>query len=85
MVQIFMSRAHRLLFSTAGKNAQLMMVTIEKQCFVAANLSLSNSVIVLFVFVAVSLEINRRHYFQSNLHSLVHSTTKKKLYGGTPS
>jgi len=31
--------------------------------------ALSNSVIVLFLSVVVSVEINRRHYFQSNLRS----------------
>ena len=36
---------------------------IEKQCF-----AISNSVIVLFISAAVSMEINRRHQFQGNLH-----------------
>jgi len=63
LVQIVTSTARRLLL-TAGEKTQLTMVTVEKPCFVAENLP--NSVIVLFVFVVVSMEINRRHYFQSN-------------------
>jgi len=38
---------------------------IEKECFVA---SPPNSAIVLFVSAVVSMEINRRHYFCSNIH-----------------
>ena len=64
LVQIVTSTARRLLL-TAGEKTQLTMVTVEKPCFVAENLP--NSVIVLFAFVVVSLEINRRPYFQSNL------------------
>jgi len=37
LVQIFTSLAHRLLFIT-GDNAQLMVVTVLKRCFVAENL-----------------------------------------------
>jgi len=36
LVQIFISAACRLLF-IAGKNAYLMVKTVEKQCFVAEN------------------------------------------------
>jgi len=39
----------------------------EKQHFIA-EFALSNSVIVLIVSVVVSMEINRMHYFWSNLH-----------------
>jgi len=37
LVQIVMSAACRLLF-TAGKNAQLMVVTMLKKCFLAEDL-----------------------------------------------
>ena len=36
--------------------------------FCSCKFALSNSVIVLFVSVVVSMEINRRHYFQSDWH-----------------
>ena len=39
---------------------------VAEQCFVT-EFSLSNSFIVLFASVAVSTEINRRHYFSSDL------------------
>jgi len=45
---------------------------VEKQCFVAKNFSLSNSVIVLFVSIVVFMEINRRHYFRSGLRTHVY-------------
>ena len=64
LAQIDTSAACRLLFIT-GKNAPIRAVTIEKH-FVAENL-LQEIVTVLSVLVAVSLETNRRHYFQSNL------------------
>jgi len=38
----------------------------EKQCFVAENL-LYQTVLLCFVSVVVSMEINRRHYFWSSL------------------
>jgi len=41
---------------------------VEKQSFVAENL-LHQVVLLYFVSVVVSVEINRRHYFQSNLHT----------------
>ena len=41
----------------------------EKQHFIA-EFALSNSVIVLIVSVVVSMEINRRQYFQSKLRIL---------------
>ena len=53
-MQIFTSAACRLLFIT-GENVQLMVVTVEKPCFVA----LSKSVIMLFVSVVISMEINQ--------------------------
>ena len=61
-----MSKACRLLF-IADENAELMMVTVEKLVLYSREFSLLNSVIVLFESVVASMEINRRHYFQSNL------------------
>ena len=47
----------------------LMVVNIcGKRVFCSQKFALSNSVVMLFVSVVVSMEINRRHYFQSNLH-----------------
>lgn len=66
LVQMFTSAACKLLF-IAGENAHLMVVTIEKKMFCNLEFALSNSVIVLFVLV--SMEIIRRHYFWSNLCS----------------
>ena len=60
LVQFFLSMACRLLLTT-GENAQLMFVTMV--CI--WEFSLSNSVIVLFVSVVLSMEINKRHYFWS--------------------
>jgi len=40
---------------------------VEKRSSVDENLSVSNSVIVLFGSIIVSMEINRRHCFQNNL------------------
>ena len=71
MVQIFMGTVCRLLV-TAGENAKLMVVTALKKCSVAEKL-LSNSAIVLFVVVVV-MEIDRKHYFWSDLHKLTAST-----------
>ena len=63
-----MSKVCRPVFIT-GESAQLMVVPVFKKkkiyiyiyCFVIENLSSS------VVVVVVSMEINRRHYFQSNL------------------
>ena len=41
--------------------------------FCSWEFALSNSVIVLFVSVVVSMETNRRHYFQSDTHTHVQS------------
>ena len=46
---------------------------VEKQCFVADNVS------VLFVAVAVSMEINRRHYFQSNHVDMLKDLSSKPM------
>ena len=60
-----MSTACRHLFNS-GEIAQLIVVTMLNNS-VADNFALSNSVIVLFVSVVVSMEVNRMHYFQNNL------------------
>ena len=54
-----MSTACRHLF-ISGEIAQLIVVTMLNNS-VADNFALSNSVIVLFVSVVVSMEINKRH------------------------
>ena len=56
-----------LLF-IAGKNAQLMVVTVLKKNVCSWEFVLQNSVTVLFVSVVVSMEIKQTHYFQSGLH-----------------
>ena len=58
-MQIVTSTACRLFF-IAGENAQLVVVTVLKQCFADENF-LYQSVVVLFVAVIVSTEIKRRH------------------------
>ena len=66
LVQICINTAWRLSF-VAGKKAKLIMLTMLKTyCSVAENL-LYPSVILFFAVVVVSVEINRRHYFQSDL------------------
>ena len=55
-----------LLFIT-GDSAQLMVVTMLQNNVLQLRIfALSNSVIVLLLSVAVSMEINRSHYFQSD-------------------
>jgi len=44
------------------------MVTILKITFCSKEFSLLNSVIVLFEPFVVSMEINRRYWFESNMH-----------------
>lgn len=46
---------------------------VEKLCFVAANLPYG-TVIVLFISVVVSMEVNSRHYFQSDLRVSLYGT-----------
>jgi len=66
-VHIFISAAWRLLFIN-GEKAELMLVNMLKIKVVCGwEFALSNSVIVLFVSVGISMEIKRRHYFQSDL------------------
>ena len=58
-------------------NAQLMVVTMLKnKCFVPENLS--NNVIVLFVSVVNSIDINGKHYLWSDLHSNVEKHSNRK-------
>lgn len=63
-----MSVECRLLFF-ASKNAQRMVMTVlkKKWHFAADNFFQSNSIIVLFVLIVVSMEINNRHFFWSKL------------------
>jgi len=42
---------------------------VERNTFCCQEFALSDSVIVFFVSVEVSMEINRRHYFWSNLQA----------------
>ena len=65
-MQIFTSTACWLLF-IAGEIASLMVVTILRNSVELREFALSNSVIVLFVSVVVSREINRKCFFQSTL------------------
>jgi len=45
---------------------------VNKMVFCSQEFALSNSVIVLFVSIVVSMEINRRHYFRSGLRTYIH-------------
>lgn len=54
-----------LHISITGKKALLMVVTVENHCSVAENLL--SCVILFFVVVIVSIKINMRHYFRSDL------------------
>jgi len=56
---------HRLFFHGWQKCAAHGGDCAEKYYFVAESLSIS--VVVLFVFFAIPVKINRRHYFQSHL------------------
>ena len=67
LVKIFMSMAHRLLFTAGEKCTATGSGYVEKQCFVAEYLFNQNSAVVLSVSAAVSIEINRRQYFWSDL------------------
>ena len=60
LVQILSSTEYRILFIT-GENAQLIVVTTLKKCFVAENF-LYQVVSLCFVSVVVSTEVNRRYY-----------------------
>ena len=65
LVQIFTSTTCKLFFITSKKCIIKGGDYIEKIFFCSWEFALSRSVIVLFV--VVSMEINRRHYFWSNL------------------
>ena len=73
------SMACRLLF-IAGKDEQLM-VLCWKTVFCSWEFALSNSVTVLFVSIAVSMEMNRMHYIQGNLCRYIMPWTSHKVYG----
>jgi len=66
LVQAFMGMACRLLF-IADENAELMVVTMLKNGVLYLRLC-SISVTVLIATVVISTEINRWHYFWSDLH-----------------
>ena len=66
LVHIFMSLECGLLFN-AGKNAQLIMVTVLKNN--VFYLRIYQIVCCALSICVVSTEIYRRHYFQSNLHT----------------
>ena len=62
-------------------NAQLMVVTMLKnKCFVPENLS--NNVIVLFVSVVNSIDINGKHYLWSDLHRIRFKKKSLRLWLG---
>ena len=63
-------------------NAQLMVVTMLKIVLCSWEFSLSNSVLVLFVSIVVSMEINRRHYCRSNLCNFKLAGTSENLSSG---
>lgn len=66
-MKIFTRVACRPLF-IAGKNAELMVATMLKNSIWQLRSCSVQYVIVLFVSVLVSVEINRRHYLRSDLH-----------------
>ena len=78
LVQIFMSTARRLLLIT-NKNAQLMVVIMLNNNLCSWEFALSTSGIVLFASAALFVEINRRHYFWSDLHSIGIEWSSKEL------
>ena len=69
----FYKRGMQALSLITGKRAQLMVVTTlkckAKKVSCSREFALSNSAVVLSVAAGVSMEINRMHYFRSNLHS----------------
>ena len=80
-VQIFSHATCRLLFIT-DKNGQLKQWLCWEIDFWSWEIILSNSVIVFFVSLVFSMEINRRHYFQSNLQiqSILAFVYRKKFW-----
>jgi len=69
LVQTFTSMAHRLLFT--GQIHSSGWWLHWEMAFCSWEFALSTSVIVLFVSVVVSMEINRRNYFQSDFWRLL--------------
>ena len=67
-MQIFKSTACRLLFNTS-ENVYLMRVTILKNSVLLSRICSVKQCHGALVSVVVSMEINRRHYFQSDLHT----------------
>ena len=67
-IYLFLQVQHAGSCSTPAKNAELMVVTMWKNR-VSSLTTWSNSVTVLFVSVVISMEISRKHYFQSNIHT----------------
>ena len=65
LVQIFTRVVCRLLFM-AGENRWWWLCW--KGVFCSWEFALSNSVIVLFVSIVVSMEINKRRYFWNNVY-----------------
>lgn len=63
----FYKHCMRLLL-VMGKNALSMLATMLKNSFRGWEFALSRSIIVPFMTVVVSTQINRKHYFQGNLH-----------------
>ena len=70
LAQIITSMACRLLFIFGKKCIANGGDYAEKNVFCSWEFALSNSVIVLFVPVVVSIGMNRRHYFWRSLHAL---------------
>mgnify|MGYP001852589811 CR=1 FL=1 len=77
LLQVFMTAACRLLFSTS-ENSELMIVTTLKNS-VAENWLHQIMLLCSFVPVVVSTEINRRHYCQSILYSEPHETPQTEF------
>jgi len=51
----------------------------EKQLFCSWGFALSNTIVVLFVSITVVMEINRRHYFLSDLHMFWRNWVHEKM------
>ena len=67
LLQICVNAAGRLSFITGKKCIANGGVHVEKIVFCSYEFALLNSVILFFLSVAVSMEINGTHYFWSNL------------------
>lgn len=51
---------------------------VEKVAFCSSKFALPSGAIALFVYVAVSIEKSRKHYFKSNLHFIPHARRPEK-------